>query len=68
MPDDNASVDLVKRQYLQQIPVRYFQWPKLSPSLQNLLWEQVFLAMVNLNSRFSRLEFTVTLPANDISI
>jgi hypothetical protein len=68
MPDDNASVDLVKRQYLQQIPVRYFKWPKLSPSLQSLLWEQVFPGMAHINSRFSRLEFTITLPANVISI
>jgi hypothetical protein len=39
--NDNDAVSLVKRQYLQQIPVRHFQWPENLASIQPQLWENV---------------------------
>jgi hypothetical protein len=39
--NDEQDVDIVKRQFLQQIPVRHFKWPLSIASIQELLWEQV---------------------------
>jgi len=43
MPQDDIddNIDSVKRQYLQQIPIRYFQWPSSPVMLQEALWEKV---------------------------
>ena len=43
MPEDGLddNIDSVKRQYLQQIPIRHFQWPPSLALLQGALWEKV---------------------------
>jgi len=43
MPEDDIddNIDSVIRQYLEQIPVRYFQWPPSLAMLQEAIWKKV---------------------------
>jgi hypothetical protein len=48
----NDTVSFVKRQFLQQIPVRHFQWPENFASIQSQLWENV-PSLIELTQVFS---------------
>lgn len=37
----DGDIAFVKRQYLQQIPVRHFRWPETLALIQSSLWESV---------------------------
>lgn len=61
--DEEQDVDIVKRQFLQQIPVRHFKWPLSLPSIQELLWEQVSLSRSDADYRSLLHGFTNSLLA-----
>jgi len=42
--NETDDIDLIKRQYLQQIPARLFAFPDSLPSIQSSLWDAVLPA------------------------